>query len=52
MTKRLAGAPIPNQMLVVAVELNAAECSTFTQTLNGSDGSVAGCGARFSCIVA
>jgi hypothetical protein len=39
-------------MLVVAVELNAAECSTFTQTLNGSDGSVAGCGARFSCIVA
>ena len=29
-----------------------AECSTFTQTLNGSDGGVAGCGAKFSCIAA
>jgi hypothetical protein len=41
--KRLAGAPIPNQILVVAVALNAAECSTLTHTLNGgSAGGAAG----------
>jgi hypothetical protein len=50
-TKRLAGAPTPNQMFVVAVTPNAAECSTLTQTLNGgSEGGVAGCETRFSCI--